>query len=281
MNQTAKFKKKRPKYCNNCNKNDHGYKECKEPITSYGIICYRKDNGIYKYLIIRRRNSFSYTDFIRALRPKQHVADVGYIALLLSRMSDTEQKMLQEHDFDYLWSDLWLENKQKHDKDYKKCKKIFNQIIGGELNNGKKIPMLKDLIIKHPAQFTEAEWGFPKGKRDTKESDLECAKREFTEETDLDCSLLNIHEEIPPMYEEYRSINEKNYRSIYYLAEYKGDSFELSINLENKEQYCEVDKIMWASLDECKKLFRNYYTSKIDLLTDIDKSLKIKDIDLN
>ncbi len=44
------------KYCNNCNISGHNYKDCTEPILSYGVICYRenKDTKKNEFLLIRR-----------------------------------------------------------------------------------------------------------------------------------------------------------------------------------------------------------------------------------
>ena len=68
-------------YCNNCGKETHTFKQCPEPITSFGLVCMyvnikrnikgRKkiiksiDENI-KYLMIRKRNSFAYIEFMRA-----------------------------------------------------------------------------------------------------------------------------------------------------------------------------------------------------------------------
>lgn len=269
-------KKKKVKYCNNCNSNGHNYKECTHPITSYGIICYRIVNETFEYLIIRRRFSFSYADFIRTLKPRQNDSDAEYIKVLLARMTPLEHKMLEEHEFDFLWENLWLENTFKHEKDYKKCKKIYKLLVDGKTNSGKPFPKLENLLTNNKSQYAEAEWGFPKGKRNTHEADLMCACREFTEESGLDYNKLNIHPEVLPVYEEYKSINNKNYRSIYYLAQYTGPEFDLTIDPTNKEQYCEVDKIMWAPLSTCKDKFRHYYTSKYDVLQKIEYGLRNK-----
>ena len=44
---------------------------------------------------------------------------------------------------------------------------------------------LNDLIEEsnHYDNWIEAEWGFPKGRRNYQETDFECALREFSEET--------------------------------------------------------------------------------------------------
>ena len=51
--------------CNNCGKNGHLFHQCKLPITSYGIILFRSSNKGPEYLMIRRKDSFGYIDFIR------------------------------------------------------------------------------------------------------------------------------------------------------------------------------------------------------------------------
>ena len=44
-----------------------------------------------------------------------------------------------------------------------------------------------DIINKEvPIVYESPEWGFPKGRRNMHESDLDCAKREFEEETGID-----------------------------------------------------------------------------------------------
>lgn len=273
--QDVKFRKKKIKYCNNCNLDGHNYKECPQPITSYGIICYRIVNKTIEYLIIRRRFSFSYADFIRTLKPRQSNSDFDYLSILLERMTPYEHQMLKTKTFDELWDNLWLINKYKHEKDYKKCKKNYNYMIDGKINGNKAIPLLKTILSKYNSKYNEAEWGFPKGKRNTREEDLECAKREFTEESGINHKTIEIFT-TPPLYEEYKSINEKNYRSIYFLAQYNGVDIPLDINPDNKEQYCEVDKIIWAPLEICLTKFRPYYTCKRDLLTNLDKKLKEK-----
>ena len=51
--------------CNNCGKQGHQFHQCKLPITSYGIILFRSSTKGIQYLMIRRKDSFGYIDFIR------------------------------------------------------------------------------------------------------------------------------------------------------------------------------------------------------------------------
>jgi hypothetical protein len=62
-------------YCYNCGNIGHLYKSCHYPIISLGVICIKYYNNkfnsldefkkINKLLLIRRKDSIGYTDFIR------------------------------------------------------------------------------------------------------------------------------------------------------------------------------------------------------------------------
>ena len=46
--------------CRNCGEVGHLYKSCPQPIMSFGIICYRINEGKIEYLMIQRRDSLSF-----------------------------------------------------------------------------------------------------------------------------------------------------------------------------------------------------------------------------
>ena len=53
-------------YCGNCGKIGHVYRKCLEPITSLGIIVFRKNTeDKFEYLMIRRRNTLGFVEFVR------------------------------------------------------------------------------------------------------------------------------------------------------------------------------------------------------------------------
>ena len=51
--------------CKNCNSIGHIYRECPHPISSYGIVVYKIINNISYYLMIQRKNSLSFMEFIK------------------------------------------------------------------------------------------------------------------------------------------------------------------------------------------------------------------------
>ena len=86
--------------CNNCSKNGHVLHQCKLPIISCGIILLQKINNIYYYLMIRRKDSFGYIDFIYG---KYNPNNLYQVQQKIDEMSIEEKKRLLSLSFDELW----------------------------------------------------------------------------------------------------------------------------------------------------------------------------------
>ena len=84
-------------FCNNCGKTGHIYQKCRKPIISLGIIAVRYNPHI-EYLLIRRRNTLGYVDFIRG---KYTLASNDYIQQLFNIMTTDEIESLKTKSFDY------------------------------------------------------------------------------------------------------------------------------------------------------------------------------------
>ena len=70
--ETFSVNKKKPTItCANCGGYGHLYKSCNHPVISYGVICYqimfdeRSRTFIPKFLMVQRKDSLSYVEFIR------------------------------------------------------------------------------------------------------------------------------------------------------------------------------------------------------------------------
>jgi hypothetical protein len=74
-------------YCNNCGKQGHIYNQCKMPITSVGVIAFRYNNGQIEYLMIRRKDTLGFIDFMRG---KYFVNNKFYILNMLKQMTVAE-----------------------------------------------------------------------------------------------------------------------------------------------------------------------------------------------
>jgi 8-oxo-dGTP pyrophosphatase MutT (NUDIX family) len=250
---SPKFKKV---YCGNCGKNGHIYKDCMEPITSLGIIGYKIFDNEIKYILIQRKHSYGYVDFIRG---KYDIDNLNYINQLFLEMSTNEIKNIFSKDFSSLWSEIWSNSKIYND-DYKQSLEKFEDIID-----------MKD-ELKLNSKWDSPEWGFPKGRRNINESNKNCAIREFCEETNLNKVDITINSDIYPISEIFVGSNNIRYKHIYYVAEVHKDKIEIDSN--NDYQTNEIGKIGWFSKDESKNIFRHYNFEKNNILEKLNKILK-------
>jgi len=230
-------------YCNNCGNKGHIYKHCKFPVLSYGVICFTNDKHI---LMIQRKDSINYIEFLRG---KYKLDDITYIIKLLDGFSIDERSRLLNHSFDDLWTKLWFSGKYKKPqtermkKEYHNSKQMFNKLD------------LPDLISRCNTNYLTPEWEIPKGRRSYRESNLNCAIREFEEETDIKSHEYDLITNVLPISEEYIGCNGVRYKHIYYYAISK-EKKDISINLDKYEQYSEIGDIKWFTLEEAYNIIR-------------------------
>lgn len=250
-------------FCNNCGKHGHLFHQCKNPITSIGLIVYNKNK--LKYLMIRRKDSLGYVDFMRGKYP---LYNKRYLLNIINEMTINEKTNLLLKDFDTLWSELWGEHIGiQYRGEEKISKEKFNQLKNGiQLKNLKY--NLESLIKESESQWKEPEWGFPKGRRNYQEKDLTCALREFEEETGCSRNNLKIIYNVIPIEELFTGSNYKSYKHKYFIA-YMDDNIE---KLDNYQQ-SEVSKIEWKDFNECINIIRPYNLEKIDLIKRVNNIL--------
>lgn len=249
-------------YCNNCGKNWHTYKYCKLPITSNGII--NVNIGEKRtYLMIRRKHSLGFVEFMRG---RYSINNVHYLMNIIDEMTLEEKDQLCNNDFHTLWKTLWGIN--SNDIRYKPEEKItfdkFTQLKEGIMYKDK-FYTLEMLIKESKTTWTEPEWGFPKGRRNYKEKDLNCALREYEEETGLKKSNIKILSNILPFDEIFTGSNYKSYKHTYYV----GINQDTENNCENFQKV-EVSAMKWFTLEEVVQLIRPYNIERIELIKLID-----------
>lgn len=246
-------------FCNNCGKHGHLFHQCKNPITSSGIIVYNKTNKTNElnFLMICRKDSLGYVDFIRG---KYHLYNKRYIINIINEMTIVEKKNILEKEFDELWHALWGDYIGiQYKSEYKISKEKFNMLkLGIKLKNCEY--NLVSLINESYTNWIDPEWGFPKGRRNMQEKDLTCAIREFEEETGCSKEALTIIYNLLPLEELFTGSNYKSYKHKYYIA-----CMNDTINLNNYQK-SEVSKIEWKSYDECLRHIRPYNKERIDIL---------------
>lgn len=262
-------------YCNNCGKKGHGYYNCNLPITSNGIIAYRfTPNNEIEYLMVCRKHSFGLIDFIRG---KYAVNNKYYITNMFNQMTHSEKMMLKTQSFDRIWQTIWnkpADFRSSKSEESISCDK-FNTLKKGltiTSANGQTDTYSLDSIIESvKPNWLEPEWGFPKGKRNYNESDLDCASREFCEETGLPLDKQCIVMNIAPYEEKFCGSNYKTYKNRYLLAKFDYTPAKSYIpDIESNE----ISDIQWKTFKECISCMRPYNLEKKRMLSSIDILLK-------
>ena len=253
--------------CNNCGKYGHMFHQCKTPITSYGIILFRYFNNNIQFLMIRRKDSFGYIDFIRG---KYILNNIEHLQNIFNEMTEDERLRIKNNNFDILWKLMWgIQDKNNQYKSEEiSSQKKFDILKKGVAENDEYNISIDELINNSTTHWKETEWEFPKGRRNFQEKDLDCALREFEEETGINKKDIHIVENVLPFEEIFLGSNHKSYKHKYYLGYIDNNNH----NLDNFQQ-SEVSKIEWKTYDECLSSIRPYNLEKKKLLMNINKVL--------
>ena len=250
--------------CNNCGKYGHDFHECMYPITSFGVIAYRhKHNQMREYILIRRKDTLGYIDFIRG---KYSIHNPDYIQNIIDEMTNREKQQLISLSFEELWNNLWGKFKNHY-----RNEKILSERKFDTLKSGVQYTTfmkLDDFIKNSTTRWVEPEWEFPKGRRNRGESNQETAIREFVEETGIPKSKLDIIENVIPFTEIYTGSNYKSYKHVYYVGKisHKTEPTDLA-----NYQKSEGGDIGWFTFNEVIDRIRPYSREKIDVITNVER----------
>lgn len=242
--------------CLNCHRDGHRYRHCSLPIRSFGIIAYQYTKAGLKFLLVQRKDSYSYTDFLRGKYCKKGVMNWELLDKMLSEMTNEELHRIKNMEFDDLWEDLWVEKKGIYFNERARSRKIFS---------------LFDTSFVVKSVYTETEFGFPKGRKTLEETPLNCALREFSEETCIDKDSFELSAD-PCINEVFTGSDGVEYSHSYYLAKLN-DTFTLNEKVTDLEMLKEIKSIGLFEYTECISKFRDYDHSKKAVLSEIYERL--------
>lgn len=277
----------------------HLFQQCNLPINSFGIIAYTLRDSVPKFVMIRRKDSFGYIDFLRG---KYSPYNYYQLRRIVDEMSISEKETLSaaitavttgaehaENVFYRLWTQMWGKQlpadyfeklqapiKYKYKSEEDNAFKKFQTIIAGVNNyihstNTTSIPTqynLTYLIETSTTQWTETEWELPKGRRNTpREKEVTCAIREFEEETGIHITHTpdaHIIEQCTPFEETFIGTNCKAYKHKYFLVYIDESKLDFTTFQRN-----EVSKIECVGLDEALTYIRPYNIEKKQLMQSV------------
>ena len=218
-------------FCNNCGKNGHQFHSCKHPITSIGFIVFRVKENKIEYLMIKRKHSLGFVEFMRGKYP---VHNYNYLINIFNEMSNEEKDIIRKSDFNQLWGYLWGDQVGIQYRGEEKISKEKYDLLKMGLSN-KKDYNLETLLNECDNNWLETEWGFPKGRRNYQEKDLNCAFREFEEETGYLRNQVKLIQNICPYEEIFTGSNMKSYKHKYFIGYIEPSVISTTHNFQETE----------------------------------------------
>lgn len=297
-------KTKKISFCNNCGKNNHEYKDCRDPVTSYGIILIEFNNELNNFknhfsnLIQNNQNKFeldeygikvnSFKDiekfskysnsikflmiqrkhtlgYIEFIRGRYRIDNIDGIIYLFQQMTSEEIINIATNDFDHLWTEFWGTSLMASQNIQNEYEKSKEKFL--ILKNEDDELSLNFYVNNVVPAWKQSEWGFPKGRRNKLEDNLTCAKREFNEESDFNDIDYLVLDNISPVIEDFIGTNGVKYRHVYYIAINNKNLDDIKVNLDNSHQNSEIRDIKFFNYDEGLKIIRPYHVAKKKVLS--------------
>lgn len=282
--------------CSNCGGSGHTFRQCVEPVSSYGVLVFRwvgrnaawtpssefcKDNRspnglvniVPEVLMIQRKDSLGFMDIMRG---KYKVNEPEYIKKQLRGMTQRERERLLNDEFEDIWHDLWgsdMEASQRYAHDRITSKQKLSELRSGVTLVKGDSYTLADLLRQEPNFYETPEWGFPKGRRDPYETDIQCAFRELEEETGITEDELWKVVNVSPFIEQFYGSNDIHYRHSYYLSQYISTR-SISFDILNSDMTREIGNLAWKPLDEALLLLRPENIEKRGILIQLANLLR-------
>jgi len=214
-----------------------------------------------KFMLIRRKHTLGFIEFIRG---RYNIDNIDGIIFLFKQMTPKEINQIKDYSFDELWNEVWGNNKNtmQYQNEYILSKEKFTKLKSDD--NG--FLSLNFYIDNVNPNWIDPEWGFPKGRRNFKESNKSCAIREFIEETGFEQDEIAVLNGIEPIEEKFIGTNGINYKHIYYVAISQTDKLPI-IDINNIVQINEIGDIGYFSFEESIKKIRPYHVDRQKIVT--------------
>jgi 8-oxo-dGTP pyrophosphatase MutT (NUDIX family) len=246
-------------------------RENKIPKLSVGIIVLFMGEKKTEMLLLQRKNTISYCDFLHG----------GYkteseLKRLLSTMTNKERTLLLIHSF----TDLWFDNKygnilktipihETHTRSFIIKKNKFESNFN----------LIKKIIESIPTSSCELSWEPPKGRKNYSETSLDCAIRETSEESGgLVINQKNILKNISGvpirLSTMYTGSDSEVYLLRYYIAilKSKWEAKRTITGLFGDTLSNEMRSYAWVTIEKAISILDPH---KSKLISKVDKLLKI------
>lgn len=270
---------------------------------SYGLALCRynsKKNNCIEILSIKKRFTYCYFSFIHGFYGNKNIRNdyrnFAYIKYLFDNMSFQEKLTILSMNYGNMWWHIWLNNPEKgigmfdnisnkilmaekninlqneadgknyiaqSVNDYKIYFKKKNKFEKKFLHDGGR--RLHEII--NNSKNCDSIWEIPKGAKNSKETDLDTAIREFAEETLIAAENYSLLYHAKPVILTYKD-NGVIYKHIYFLAELNEYGYankqvmNPKLNFKSYSQLSEVADIRWLSTSYINMIDMNNKSKK-------------------
>jgi 8-oxo-dGTP pyrophosphatase MutT (NUDIX family) len=237
------------------------FRTCRDPVLSCGILLIDSPTlpvnpETTNVLMIRRKDSMSFAEFMRG---KYDPTNLAYVSVLIKNMTLKEQAGVASETFETLWKQLWGDDRAS--ADYNPGRERFYQLD--------RVKLMRDNL----SEYTEPEWGFPKGRRMRGETDMACAIREFGEETNIPRDAFVVLKNIV-LEETFMGLNNVQYRHVYFVALLKEPNMVDLAQRFTPMQRREISAIAWKTMKEAEALVRPHHVERLGMLQQLRSAIE-------
>ena len=245
--------------CANCERHGHVFKDCNVPILSYGILGYKIQNNQLYFLLIQRKDTIGYIDFLRG---KYDQNKDKILEILFSEMTQRERERIKTLPFDTLWNELWVNHNSRVFITEKKNSKIKFESVDSN-----------SIIDNIQGKWESQEFCIPKGRKNNKEDPCHCAIREFKEETGISDKNFRINYDLGILSETFIGSNNVIYSHEYLLAEVSNEYIP-KLDHSSLLMVGEVRNIQWFNFHDAMRIFRDYDSTKRNIIYNANKIIR-------
>ncbi len=228
-------------------------------IRSYGIILVRFIHNYPEYLMVCRKSTYCYVDFLLG---KYNDKNTEYIKFMVKNMTYGERLSITTKTYEELWKELYSNSRQPQG--------AFYDYVSNKFHKTRDIFIVLNSTV--PCTYKHPEWGFPKGRPNQNEDPFDCASRELYEETRINKYSYNIVPSILPFEERYVGTNGIGYRNVFFIGKAKSNCVAY-LDKKNTAQIREIGYIKWFPYEIAIRQFRDHEESKRCVLEHVNQAI--------
>jgi 8-oxo-dGTP pyrophosphatase MutT (NUDIX family) len=199
-------------------------------ITSLGVIGVKLIGNRFKFIVVKRRNTYEFIDFVCG-RYRQN--DETRLSEMFANMTQLERTHIAYLPYSALWKIVSLGRGERPAYGRQSFRTL------------RRSPLFRRLIGIRECK-KDFDWDFPKGRRETSETELDAAKRELAEEAGCrDITWLDA----PPLTYSFIGTDKRAYCYKYFFA-YCNDGDRVFVDSTDPIQSFEVVAVSWMNIDE-------------------------------